>query len=520
MKKDEIKSILTGGIVCTIVLLSSLYVLFKTGASVVIDTVLLSILVLTFMKGFKVKNVLTADIFARASISCVTTIASYFAVLFIFHQVPNMSQTVLFILVILISGCLGVLFFSTLDIIIKDEEKYAFPMLKPRVEMLKSKDNDEKQNRLLIKSISLSSIYALLVRICPFLPKTLKVNNMFMFDNSLVLIASGYFIGHQTYLKMIIGFVYSFIIYLIFRVDDFSTHILNPMIYSVILGFSIIQGVITITTMLKKMKGNQTDEMDTLFKNKKSLFYVLALLVFYLLILKLGNVKVPFWILFIIIPLSIMLSMSTLIGIAETGFWLSALEDILPIFIILLTQTTQLFPIILIVGGLTAFEFCGIYFVLNLKVANVFNYAEWKVKLVSFVSLLFSCIVMVSLMLLVFQHIGFGTSELPAPTSKVFGMTLNGLIDSLSTLQIPSYINLYVLLISCVVGYILHKRKFSPMIIVAGMMLPFGTFFVMGIGALLSYFLKEKPENNTIIFSGISVGDGIISTLITMLQSF
>ena len=95
-------------------------------------------------------------------------------------------------------------------------------------------------------------------------------------------------------------------------------------------------------------------------------------------------------------------------------------------------------------------------------------------------------------------------------------MTLNGLMEAVAARAIPSYLNIYVLMISCIFCILLNKIKISPMIILGGILLPFGTFFVIGIGALLSFVLRNKNNIKRTIFSGISVGVGLVSAISTI----
>lgn len=519
-KKTQMKTIASGMIVCLAVLLSSLYILFKTGASVVIDTVLLSILILSILQAFQSAHVLVSDVFARTCVSCAITIASYFVVFYLFDVSLTPMQIVLFGVVTIIFAYIGVLFFTEITPMLTKDDDCSFPTLKPRIELLKCKDNKKEDNNVLIKSIIGSSLYSALMKSNILLPGTIQLHPMLVLDNSLVLISSGYFIGYQTYLKMIIGFLYSLLIFSIFGAVQFSEHVLNPYLYSVILGLSIMQGFLTLKSILVNFKLKSMEELSVGFKHNKTLIYIASMFLMFGILSLIGIIHIPIWLYLVLLPVSVMLSTSTFIGTAKTGFWISSLEDILPIFIILITQTTDLYAIILTVSAFTAFEFCGIYSVFNAQVAVHFQFPIKKVKVISFISIVFTVVVTLLLIVFVFQPMGFGSSALPTPSSQIFGMTIQGYIDSLTTLQLPPYINPYIFVASGVLGYFINKKYFSPMLIVAGMVLPFGTFLVMGMGAFLSYYLEKRKVNRTsILFSGLSVGDGLVSTLIAFLQT-
>lgn len=80
--KNKVSSLLTGTIVLIIVMLSSIYTIFRNGNNCVVDTAVLSFLILTLLHARNKMNVVCSDIFARASISAITTIASYFAAIY------------------------------------------------------------------------------------------------------------------------------------------------------------------------------------------------------------------------------------------------------------------------------------------------------------------------------------------------------------------------------------------------------------------------------------------------------
>ncbi|MDE5823773.1 MAG: hypothetical protein K2H91_03695, partial [Lachnospiraceae bacterium] len=183
-------------------------------------------------------------------------------------------------------------------------------------------------------------------------------------------------------------------------------------------------------------------------------------------------------------------------------------------------QTVDLFSIILIVSGLTAFEMCGIYFILNKKVSQQFNIQGRLIKQYSILGVFFTSIVGILIFIAITNVLEIGTNSLPAPSSQVFGITLTGLIESVRTLQLPTFINLKILLISCLICYILNNTKLSPMTIISGIVLPFGTYIVIGIGAVLSYVYHTKKEDQGVIFSGLSIGDGLISSIFIMLKTF
>lgn len=292
--------------------------------------------------------------------------------------------------IIIVSGILGILFYSVYEELLMDQDRYKFPQLKPRIELLKSVGTDIGRNVKMSISFIAASLYSLAINVFHIFPDAIKINDMIVLDNSLVLISTGYFVGYKTYLKMGIGFLYSFMIYIVFRTHSFSENILNPYVYSVVLGFSLMQGILTAWHTIKISK------ISKLKWNFRSLAGIVLIMLFYMVFASkhlIGITQFPFWIFLIIVPAAIILSTSTLVGIAETGFWVSSLEDILPIFLILMTQSADLFSIILIVSGLTAFEMCGIYYILNKKVSRQFHVQDRLIKQYSILGVIFTSIV-------------------------------------------------------------------------------------------------------------------------------
>lgn len=91
-------------------------------------------------------------------------------------------------------------------------------MLAPRINLINSVGSEKAKNRYMVLALAISTVHSFIVKVTILIPKQIKIenNNMFNLDNSLILIATGYFIGYKTYLNVGIGFVYSLIIFVIF----------------------------------------------------------------------------------------------------------------------------------------------------------------------------------------------------------------------------------------------------------------------------------------------------------------
>lgn len=258
--------------------------------------------------------------------------------------------------------------------------------------------------------------------------------------------------------------------------------------------------------------------------SRNNFISVVILVIFYGLFVSqlfADKLKSTFWVFLILIPVAIMLSTSTLIGVARTGFWISSIEDVIPIFLILLTQTTDIYSVIVVVSGLTSFEMCGIYYILNWQVSQKFSVKSSTIKKYSFASIFFTSVLGIIAAVAMMRVNGIGTQNLPAPSTQVFGMTLTGLMESLTRLALPDYINLYVFLISCILCIFLERKtSVSPMVILSGMLLPFGTYIVIGIGAFFAFVLRKNKWGDSTFFSGLSVGDGLISSALCIYKAF
>jgi hypothetical protein len=533
MAKDFFYSIVIGIIVNMVITIASTFLSFKSGIGTTIDTAILVLILLALVGKFSIRNAAMAECIARASISCASQMAMYYAA-FIMFGTSNTSKDIIKIAIIIItSSILGILFFSTVSGYFQDEGKFSFPMVKPRIDLFSTLKKDGK-NLKLIFSLGITVLYSCFVNIAGFIPKKIKFfnsSNVFVLDNNPLLIAIGYLIGYKTYMIMGIGFIYSLIIYLVFKGNDFVKHIMNPYIYSVVISFTLTQGALTIYEALKKLKIRSLN-MFNIFKNKplklnltslhtSSVFIVICFLVFNILFFsKNFNVEyaMPYWIFFLLIPITLVSGISTLRGVAETGFWFSALEDILPIFIIVLTFSSNISAIIMVVIGLMAFEMSGIYSMINMTFLKSFNIGKKDNTALSIISSISGAFISISLVLL-FQHtFGLGTKDLPVPFAKVFGMTVKGLVESLSTLSIPGYININIIIIAAVICLILNKLNLSPIIIIGGILLPFSTYITMSIGAIISFIVRPNVSKHRPIFSGIATGDGLISALSAMFR--
>lgn len=229
-----------------------------------------------------------------------------------------------------------------------------------------------------------------------------------------------------------------------------------------------------------------------------------------------ANHNIPFWIFLILIPLTIFSGISTVRGVAETGFWFSALEDLLPILIILLTFNKNLTTIVLIVTSLMIFEMSGIYFVINSKLAEEFNIGVKENLIYSIISNIFGFTV--SIALVSSQVSKLGTNELPIPLSRILQMTITGLTDSLSSRQLPGYINIYIILAAALICILLNIFDISAMLIIGGMMLPFGSFLTMLPGAAINLYLRKRSKEFRTVFSGMATADGLISAIASVIK--
>lgn len=525
-KSEVVKSLFTGFLILCLVLVSTIISTFKTGVGAVIDTALLSICLLKVFHALSKKTTALADCFARAFLSCASTIALYFAVLFLQGSQVSVKQSFQFVFITVISAILGILFFSTITDHFS-EEQYTFPQLIPRISMISAAESSHEKKQKMMLSVILSSGYAVAVKIWKLLPSQmirLRNSSIFLFQNSLLYIATGYFIGYQTWIKMLIGFCYSLLIFFLHPAEDFSKHLLNPCLYSVILAFSLTNGIVAIMKAVKKWKitvpcrKQQTNKKSKLF----GIFVLVGLCCIYSLFFSMWypNEKLPIWIFVCLIFVTVISSMSTAMGVAETGFWFSALDDIVPILLIALLQLRNVDVILLVLTGLTAFEMSGIYYTINWRVTLNFSIKKEMLTVFSMISCMVGGILTFGIVIILAKGNTIGGTELPVPNTRVLAMTMDGLISALSELQFPEYLNFTVFFIACLICLLLLRLKISPMTIIAGLMLPFGAFLALGGGALLSYCMRKKENKRMEIFSGMAIGESLVSALICMAGAF
>lgn len=525
--KKNISAILAGVFANSAIIISSIFLSFKSGISSTIDTAALVLLILILFRKYSLKNAVIAEVIARGSITSARDTATLVAVIIIFGgnlSIPNIFKI---ILIILVSSIIGTLFFSGFYERFEDQSKYSFPMVKPRVDLFKTL-NKNTRNKGLLVSLSATSIYSFFVNIVKILPQSIKLFYIFSMENNPMLIATGYIIGYKTYLIMGFGFIYSLITYIIFNDNGFVAHLMNPYMFSVVTSFVITQGLISIYGFISKSikKINLKDVKRTFFtKNSKFLdgyltssnmaIYIVFLIFNMLFFTKTINpgYSMPFWIFLILLPLTIILTFSTMFGVAQTGFWFSVLEDVLPILIILLTFTKNISAVVLVICSMEVFEISGIYFIVNTKFSSDFGISKKDNIRLNILSNINGALLCIFIVLVFSKTFGLGTEQLPIPFANTLGMTIKGLIESLSSNILPGYINIYVIICSAILCIILNKLDLSPIIIIGGMMLPFNIYITMSIGALISYILRADNAKYRPIFSGIATADGLISSL-------
>ena len=519
MKPNLPKALFSGLLISCLVLASSIICLFKSGVGAVIDTALLSLCVLAALRGATAANVALSDLFARAFISGASTVAAYLAVLLLNNGTLSTRQYFIFVLVMSVSAIAGVLFFSAVGGFFA-RQGYAFPQLAPRLAVLASPGSDPKKNARLFGSAAFSALYAFVCRRLSLREFKAPGVAIPVFSNSLLYVSTGYFIGYRTWLKMLLGFGYSLVIFLLCPAASFSEHIVNPYIYSVVLAFSLVNGGFAVWGTIRKIKLPAAHQAR-LRGNAFAGCVLAALLAFYgaLFGLEPTLAGLPFWVILILLLLTIVSSLSTAIGVAETGFWFSTLDDVLPIVLIALAQIRDLPSIIFALAGFTSFEMAGIYYVINCRVGEKFSLPKRTVTCASAVSCVCASAFAVALVRLLSMAYPLGEAEYPVPNAKVLEVTIHGLIEALTRLTLPAYLNLPVFAAAALLCVLLKKRKISPMTIIGGILLPFGAFTALGVGALLSYLLRGRQTKPSEVFSGFAIGEGLASTVLAFLRA-
>ena len=530
-KKSLFKSMAAGLLILCLVLVSTIISTFKTGIGAVVDTALLSVCLMKLFGALSEKTVALSDSFARAFISCASTIALYFAVLFLNDTEIGIETCLAFTFLMIVSSALGILFFSAVGDIFS-EKRYTFPQLAPRLAMISAAESDRKKNLRMAFFVGISAVYAVAVDVFRALPAQLlflKNSTIYFFDNSLLYVATGYFIGYQTWIKMAVGFAYSLLIFVLFPAGDFSEHLMNPWLYSVILAFSLTNGVLAAGRAFGRWKGSfgggkkgRNPVTAMVSSGKRGALWLAVLFAVYAVFFGIWRPGewMLVWSFLLLIPVTVVSSMSTAIGVAETGFWFSALDDIVPILLILLVHMQDSVAILLVLTGLTAFEMAGIYYVLNCRVVQRFSVEKGTLTAFSVVSCVVGSVLTIWLVVILAKGNAIGGAELPVPNSKVLSMTIEGLITTLSKFRLPEYLNLPVFVTACVVSIVIRRFHLSPMTVIAGMLLPFGAFVSIGVGALVSWGMRRHGEKRMEVFSGLAIGESLVSAVMALMNLF
>lgn len=512
MKQDIRKALFSGVLVSLLVLSSSMICLFKSGVSAVVDTALLSIGLLVLLRGMNSVNVALSDIFARAFISGATTASAYLAILALHGNAVSDWLYLCFALVMMMSAGAGILFFSSVGSFLADQ-KYVYPQLKSRMEVLASPSHDSGKNRKLVLSTAFSACYGLLCERFSLREFALPYWSIPIFSNNLLYVSTGYFIGYSTWLKMLLGFAYSLIVFLIFPTQSFSEHITNPYIYSVVLAFSLASGGYAILEALRRirMPFASPRRFGSCFE---ALVVLAALAVFYKLLFHMepGLSDMPLFLIVLVIAVTLVSSMSTAIGVAETGFWFSILDDVLPVLVIALAQIQDMASIILLLAGFTSFEMAGVYYTLNARVGQRFAISRKTVVWSSILSCAVSSVAAILLVRMLASGYALGGVEYPVPNAKVLEVTVQSMMTAFTEFRLPSYLNLSAFIPAFLLCILLKRKQISPMNIIGGILLPFGAFVSLGVGALLSYALRRQQEQKVELFSGFAIGEGLVST--------
>lgn len=513
------KAFFSGVILSVLVLSSSMICLFRSGVSAVVDTALLSICLLALVRGLSSANAALSDIFARAFVSGASTAAAYLAVLVLHGNTIPTRLYLEFALVMAVSAGAGILFFAGIGQLFTGPA-CAYPQLKPRLEILAAPAQDVHKNRKLAFSAAFSAGYTLFCRRFSLQELRLPAVPVPVFSNSLLYVSTGYFIGHRTWLRMCIGFFYSAAVFALCPAQSFSDHILNPYIYSVVLAFSLTNGGCAVVQALRGRRVPRAAPHSGR-QNRSAALLLAGLAVFYMLLFWLDPAlpALPLPLLVLAMAATILSSTSTAVGVAETGFWFSVLDDILPFLLIAAGRMQDIPGIVLLLAGFTSFEMAGIYYTLNARVGAQFAVPKKLVTTASLLSCAVSSLLAVLLVRALSAGYALGGAEYPVPNAKVLDVTLRSLILAFTGHTLPAYLDLRVFLAAAALCLLLRKKRLSPMNVVGGILLPFGAFLALGAGALLAWLMRDQTDRQTEVFSGFSIGEGLVAAALAVLAA-
>jgi uncharacterized oligopeptide transporter (OPT) family protein len=465
------------------------------------------------------------DIFYIQMVTTSASIATFgigiaFAALTIFH-VSDLSLLGMVLLTIASNLVAMVLANAVENKWIRDD-KLPFPKGKAFGELLRTITDDEnkvKGRRIFLFAVG-SIVWSTVVNIknkirFPFI--ALGMPNYLGIELSPMLFGVGLLLSLKSAMLMCIGSIYGVAVYLssrsLYENLTFQEHLNNRFIMSAAIGLIIANVFQSLPKLWKKMRNSLTSGINvadrTVFQSH--IIPILAVLTLFVVSFTLINVKVTallVWLL-IFLPLSIV----TMRLRGETGVGSSAVVYVaIPILGLVsrdAVSTMLLSGMVVLVGTQAG------HFLENLKVAYEIGCEKAKMQKYYGIGIILGSSFGL-LTLFVLSKFGMlGSVELPAPTLTAWSAQVNTVVDNSNAANV----NVWIILISIIIGWILEMKNISASSIAMGILLPVSSVVPMVLGCICKIVLEKRKYNYiSSLTSGLILGDGFYGFVRALFQ--
>ncbi len=581
----NVKTITVGIFVAILYTFLGIYMSLKTGLMFMAGVELVGYIILSAIGKYNPReNTIVVSIASGSALLTVGVLVA-FPALYIFDSSPGKTVALeiltipLIMSVILIPGILGILMLLPLR---KQFENDPWPTIAPQAKMINTLGSDKKAKGHVLIGLSASGSYNVGLKASEqylhhrieSIPNAVlpTVPDWIGFSTSPMMGAIGFFAGWKRTFIMVLGAVYSMIIWLIVEgmpLVPFNAHLERPEILYSALGVLIAVMLKDVKLPKKKQKTKEeiqeeekvkvveaytkelimleireilTDPRGYLRRRQGRLpnwipfvsltLYTIISMILYSFIKPFPGLEIPWLLILFGSPLALVSAHFTAKSMSETGIIAGYISDAVSIPAILFFHVSFQ-GIVIFMTTLGGLQDAAIALLGQLKLGSLTRVRGRDIFKATLIGIITGSIVGTVLINMILKEYGFGTTDFPSPAAQLLGFMIMSL-QELRDLKLPgmeSHPIWYLLLFGIIAGLIareLDKRGWSAMSLAVGLLVPPAYAMIMLIGGIIDYKSQVKDNSEESIkrrekveriMSGIVAGEGIVIAIIMLSQA-
>lgn len=344
-----------------------------------------------------------------------------------------------------------------------------------------------------------------------------------------MMVGIGMLIGFRACAQVALGALLSLAVLIFVEggVSDYTSHMLNPWVFSTSMSIMVTSALITLYVIVKpffaELRNRRRERNEKIplaardggegvdrGRNPALLLLIIVTVAAVMLHLFVG---VPAWIFLISIPVATLFAIIESRGRAEISMSVGISSFVIILLVGLAFE--DIVPLLILEGFVAAMVMS---FSIGLSVFKTADYSHVSRKGLAQMLAIGSItggVICIPIIRVLNDVYGIGTAALPAPYS-VMWLEMAG---SAVTRIIPPSINLYLILLGIGLAFVLHRYKISAVSIAMGLLLPFYLSGALFLGGIIAWYIAKKgylKGDNGITASGLIAGDIVIGLALSL----